>query len=91
MSGTALLCLLCFFVAKFLETLDASKPSLGRLHDPTDHAGGVVAVTKDVVTSRQAMLRALTLHLIELLHVKLVIADDAPIMCSRVHRETWSE
>ena len=80
------------FVAKtLLEALDASEPALGRLHDPANHARGVVAVPKDVVTGRQAMLRTLLLHLVELLHVKLVIADDAPLVSGRVHRETRRE
>src|SRR6185369_16219963 len=73
------------------EALDAAEATLRRLHDPTDHAGGVVAITEDVITRRQTMLRALALHLIELLHVKLVIADDAPIVCRGVHRETRSK
>ena len=85
-------CVFVPFVAKkTLETLDASESALRRLHDPADHAGGVVAVAEDVVTGRQTMLRTLLLHLVELLHVKLVIADDAPIVRGRVHRETRCE
>ena len=33
------------------------------------------------------MLRALHLHLIQLLHVKLVIANRAPVVRRRIHRE----
>ena len=40
-----------------LETLYTSEAALGGLHDPVQHAGRVVTVTKNVVTGRQAMLR----------------------------------
>jgi hypothetical protein len=63
-----------------LETLDASEATLGGLHDPVQHASRIVAVTKDIVTGRQTMLRTLGFHLVELFYVELVIADDAPIV-----------
>ena len=63
-----------------LKALDAPESTLGRLHNPAQHALRVVAVAEDVVAGRKAVLRTLHFHRIELLHVKLVIADDAPIM-----------
>ena len=70
-----------------LEALYTSEATLGGLHDPVQHARRVVTVTKDVVTGRQAMLRTLGLHFVKLFHVELVIADDAPIVRSGIHRE----
>jgi len=71
-----------------LETLDAAESALRRLHDPLQDASSVVTVSEDVVARRKTMLRALGLHLVELLNVKLVIADDAPIVGGGIHRET---
>lgn len=76
---------LCF---KTLEALYTSEAALRGLHDPVQYAGRVVTVAKDVVTGRQAVRRTLALHFVELLRVEFVIADDAPIVCSGVHRET---
>ena len=74
-----------------LETLYTPKTTLRRLRNPTKDARCVVAIAEDVVTSRKTMLRAFDFHFVELLHVKLVIADNAPIVCGRVHRETRRE
>ena len=74
-----------------LETLYTPETTFGGLRNPTEDALGVVAITQDVVTGRKTMLGAFDLHFVELLHVKLVIADNAPIVCGRVHRETRSE
>ena len=74
-----------------LETLDAAESALRCLHDPLQHSSSVVTVSEDVVARRKTMLRALGLHLVELLDVKLVIADDAPIVGGGIHRETRSE
>lgn len=74
-----------------LKALYSSESTLRRLRDPTEDARRVVAVTEDVVTGRQTMLGAFNLHFVELLHIKLVIADNAPIVGGRIHRETRSE
>ena len=74
-----------------LETLYSSEPTLGGLRDPTENARRVVAIAQDVVTSRKTMLRAFDFHFVELLRVKFVIADNAPIVCGRIHRETRCE
>ena len=71
-----------------LEALYTSEATFGGLHDPVQYAGRVITVTKNVVTGRQAMRRTLALHFVELLRVELVIADDAPIVRSGIHRET---
>lgn len=63
----------------------------GLLQTPGNHAHIVVAVTQDVVTSREAMLRAFLLHLIELLHIKLMVSDRSPIVRRRIHREAGGE
>jgi len=58
------------------------------LESPTDDAHVVVAIAEDVVARRKAMLSAFHFHLIQLLNVKLVIADGAPIVGGGIHRET---
>lgn len=63
----------------------------GLLQTPGYHAHVVVAVAQDVVTCREAMLRAFLLHLIKLLHIKLMVANCAPIVCRGIHREAWRE
>lgn len=78
------------WIAK-LETLYSSETTFSGLCDPTEDTRRVVAIAEDVITSRQAMLGALDLHLVELFHVKLVIADHTPIVRGRVHRETRRE
>jgi hypothetical protein len=60
----------------------------GLFRRPGQHAHRVVAVTQDVVAGRETMLGAIDLHFIKLLDIKLVIADYAPIVRRRVHRET---
>ena len=82
---------LCSLWTATLKTLYTPETTFGGLRNPTEDALGVVAITQDVVTGRETMLRAFDLHFVELLHVKLVIADNAPIVCSRIHRKTRSE
>ena len=50
------------------------------LQPPADDAHVVVAVTENVVARRETVLRAFNFHLIQLLHIKLVVADCAPIV-----------
>lgn len=54
---------------------------------PGQYPHSVVAVTQNVVARRQAMLGAIYLHFIKLRDIKLVIADDTPVMGRRIHRE----
>ena len=61
------------------------------LKSPGNHAHVVVAITENVITGRQAMRGALLLHLVELFRVKLMIADDTPIVRCRVHGEAWRQ
>ena len=60
----------------------------GLLRRPGQHAHRVVAVAENVVAGRKTMLRAIYLHLVELLDVKLVIAHHAPVVRRGIHRET---
>ena len=58
----------------------ALKP-MQRLFDaPADRAHVVVAITKNVVAGRETVHGAFDLHLVELPHVELVIADSSPVM-----------
>src|SRR2546421_7211520 len=59
--------------------------------DPLQHALGVVAVGEDVVAGRKTVLRALLLHLVELLNVELRVLNRAPVVRRRVHREAGRE
>ena len=52
----------------------------GLLQTPTDYTHVVVAVTKNVITGREAVLGAFLLHLVELLHVKLMVPHGSPIV-----------
>ena len=82
---------LCNLWIATLKTLYTPETTFSGLRNPTEDARSVVAITQDVVTGRKTMLRAFDLHFVELFHVKLVIADDAPIVCGRVHRKTRGE
>lgn len=52
----------------------------GLLQTPADYTHVVVAIPKNVITRREAMLGAFLLHLVELLHVKLVVPYGSPVM-----------
>jgi hypothetical protein len=52
----------------------------GLLQTPADYTHVVVAVTKNVITRREAVLSAFLLHLVQLLHVKLVVPHGSPVM-----------
>ena len=78
----------CCQVSAVLETAACSLESMaGLFRGPGQHAHGVVAVTQNIVAGRQAMLGAVNLHLIELLDIKLVIANYAPVVSRGIHRE----
>src|SRR6185503_8630689 len=63
------------------ETVACAPESMqGLLQTPADYTHVVVAVTKDVITRREAVLSAFLLHLVQLLHVKLVVPHGSPIM-----------
>jgi len=61
------------------------------LQAPRNHTKIVVAVAEDVVASRKTVRRAFLLHLVELFDLELVIADGAPVVRRRVHREAGRE
>ena len=50
------------------------------LQAPRNHAHVVVAIAQDVIARGKTVLRAFHFHFVELLHLKLVVADHAPIM-----------
>ena len=77
---------------KPLETAARALESVpGLLGCPGQHAHRVVAIAENVITRRKTMLGAIYLHLVELLHVKLVSSYHAPIMRRRIHREAWGK
>src|SRR2546423_9972233 len=59
--------------------------------DPLEDALGVVAVGEDVVAGRKTVLRALLLHLVELLMVELRVLNRAPVVRRRVHGKAGRE
>src|SRR5437588_12245314 len=59
--------------------------------DPFQHALGVVAVGEYVVACRETVLRALLLHLVELLTVELRVLNRAPVVRRGVHGEAGRE
>ena len=63
----------------------------GLLGRPGQHAHRVVAIAENVVTRRKAMLRAIYLHLVELLHIKFVSSHHTPVMGRGIHREARSQ
>ena len=72
---------LTFWFSSVLEAAAGSSKSMQRLgQTPLDHPHVIVAVTKNVVAGREAMLGAIHLHVIELLHIKLVIAHHSPVV-----------
>src|SRR5882762_10289712 len=74
------------------DVLEASRCSFEPVHcllqRPLDYAGVVIAIAKDVVACRETVLRALDLHLIELLNVELVVFDRSPVVRRGIHWET---
>jgi len=80
--------LFCFAKLRESEAAACAFETMARLfRGPGQHAHGVVAVTQNIVAGRQAMLGAVNLHLIELLDIKLVIANYAPVVSRGIHRE----
>lgn len=65
-------------------SLEASRCALETVHGlpqaPRDHAHVVIAIAQDVIARGKTVLRAFRFHLVELLHIELVIANHAPIM-----------
>ena len=77
---------------KRLETSARALKSVSRLLGcPGQYAHRVVAITENVITRRKTMLGAIYLHLVELLHVKLMSSYHAPVMRRGIHREAWSQ
>ena len=74
-----------------LKAIYTPESVTGCLQDPTQNASCVVTVTQYVITRRKTMLGAIYLHLIELLHVKLVSSHHAPVMSRGIHWEAGSE
>ena len=52
----------------------------GLFYSPRDYSHIVVTIAEDIVTGRQAVLRTIFLHLVELLDIEFVISHDAPIV-----------
>jgi len=79
----------------WLSLLNRVGRSLEAMHclfqGPLQHPLGVVAVSENVVAGRQAVRRALFLHLVQLGVVELWILNCAPIMGCRVHGEARRE
>ena len=68
-----------------------SEPVLSLVHEPVKNAHGVIAITKDVIARRQAMLGAILLHFIQLLDVKFMVAYHTPVMGRRIHGKAWGK
>ena len=63
-----------------LKTIHTAEPVLRLLTDPCQHTHRVIAVAQDVVTGRQAVLGTVLLHLVQLLHIELVIPNNSPVV-----------
>src|SRR5258705_5109065 len=63
-----------------LEAIYTPESMTRRLQNPGYYARGVVTVSEYVVAGGKTMFGTLALHLIKLLHVKLVIPNHAPIV-----------
>ena len=72
------------FSLDYLRRLETSAGAFesvpGLLGRPGQHAHRVVAIAENVVAGRETVLGALDFHVVQLLYVKLVITDNAPVM-----------
>jgi hypothetical protein len=61
------------------------------LKEILDNTLVVVAPTQDVVERREAVGLAGLFLMVELLGLEFVIADHAPVIAGRIHREAWCQ
>jgi len=71
-----------------LRSLEAVRELLEEILDDTLV---VVAPAQDMVECRKAMGLASLFLVVELLGLEFVIADHAPVIACRIHREAWCQ